>query len=388
MVNPDNMNIGVPIKKLDGISGKSKDRPALPSKPVKKEFKEVLEDKEQLEAGVPVSQGIGKAVSDIAKSKSDTKGVDKQSVMDLLASKSNKKVGDKKGDSSQAAPLVTSDHGLSGDLLTEENPSPDQSIIAEADSTPETDVGQSTTLVGWPAGAPLKGPTTKVEKPDDKQSPFKVYETAYKPRSPLSDSEDDTDYTSTSPVPAKKILRPDTQFTEVTPDLSFVNPLHGVISGATATTPIVGEVSPSVPQVDRAALISHIQALADKVVDSVYTLDQSGKTETIVTLKNMPLFNDARIILTSFNTAPKEYNVAFENLRPDAKQVIDQNLNTLRVALDDQGFVNVIHILSTTTIIEHPLPGDNTGAGQSFARGDREGNAGEGGPGGRKRGKG
>ncbi len=96
------------------------------------------------------------------------------------------------------------------------------------------------------------------------------------------------------------------------------------------------------------------------------------------------MFNDARIVLTSFNTAPKEFNIAFENLRPDAKKMIDQNLGTLKIALDDQGFVNVIHILSTTTIIEHRLPGDAP-TGQSFARGGRDTG---GGPSGERRQKG
>lgn len=151
-------------------------------------------------------------------------------------------------------------------------------------------------------------------------------------------------------------------------DLSAVNPLASPVNALAGVSDSSGQVS--------ASRITQLQEIVNQMVDKMHTMQREGKTETIVVLKMPPnsLFEGARVIVSSFDSATKEFNIAFENLRPDAKRLLDLNQNALRMDLETKGYANAVHIITTTTLIERPVPSD---AGQSFARGNRDGNQGD-----------
>lgn len=142
------------------------------------------------------------------------------------------------------------------------------------------------------------------------------------------------------------------QFTQTQPDLSYVNPLAGPLEAAQSTAS-VAEVKPT----PRAP---YIKELVTQLIDKLYTVQTEGKMETVVTIKHPPMFEGANLVVTSFNSANKEFNIAFENLSPQAKHLLDlqQNRNDLKLALEEKGYG--IHIIVTTTEIEHTILSDGT----------------------------
>lgn len=154
------------------------------------------------------------------------------------------------------------------------------------------------------------------------------------------------------------------------PDLSTINPLVGV-----SPTALISETAPmentSVPK----TTFSNIQEIVDQIVTNIYTLKVEGKTETLITLKHPPLFEGANLVITAFDTAKGEFNIAFENLTQMAKHFLEMqdNQNALRLALEDKGYV--VHIITTTTITETM----NIARSEEPSKGDREGRSGGGG---------
>jgi hypothetical protein len=87
----------------------------------------------------------------------------------------------------------------------------------------------------------------------------------------------------------------------------------------------------------------------------MYTVDKHGQTDTVITLKYPPLFQDAKIIVTSFDSAKGEFNISFENLTQAAQLLLDkeENRQSLLSALEKRGYN--VHILSTTTVETAPI---------------------------------
>jgi hypothetical protein len=136
------------------------------------------------------------------------------------------------------------------------------------------------------------------------------------------------------------------QFTQDQSDLSYLNPLQGSLEGAASTQ--AADVKPA----SRAA---YIQDIVNQMVAKLQTVRTEGKTDTIITLKQPPMFDGVNLIVTSFDSAKKEFNIAFENLSPQAKQMLDlqQNRTDLKLALEEKGYG--VHIIVTTTEVEHPV---------------------------------
>lgn len=114
--------------------------------------------------------------------------------------------------------------------------------------------------------------------------------------------------------------------------------------------------------------ISELKEIVDKIVDKLYTLQTQGKTDTIIVIKQPPIFANSQVVITGYSSANREFNLAFENLRPDAKQLLDANMNSLRTALEESGQVRALHIITTTTNLEHRIPGMQ----QTFANRDED----------------
>lgn len=318
MVTPDNSSIGSPIKKV--YYSEDDHKKFAPPPKASKDFKKYLDNDHHRPQG-KVSKGPDKPDKDDEESSAasvlETSSEGEQSVMSLLASKSAAKMKKPLTDTSKTKADVKSDDKVA----VNDSEIPKKSPL---------DVFQT------------KQNVTRDWALDDTVDPFEG-----ETKSPEKEHEED-------------------KYLSEHGDLTSVNPFAlGSLYNATT----VHATTDSVASVDHSAMIATMRELADKVLDGIVEMKQNGDTSTIVTIKNMPLFNDARIVLTTSANAANEFNVAFENLRPDAKQLIDQNLNTLRLVLDDSSYVNAVHILTTSTLIEHPLPTDTD---RNFARGDRE----------------
>lgn len=204
-------------------------------------------------------------------------------------------------------------------------------------------------------------PKTEVE------SPFSLY----KKLSTVAKAPTDTRQPAFSQEPTQDLHMPVSKedskknknvgrFQQEESDLSYVNPLSAPVNSLTA-------INDSSQKIEAAASASlNLKLLVEEVVKQLYIIEKAGQTETVVVL-NDPKFQDARLIVTEFNSARREFNLAFENLTGPAKKILDDNINALRLMLQDQGNAHAIHIVTTTTLIEHYLPGD--GARQ---QGDRD----------------
>jgi len=135
-----------------------------------------------------------------------------------------------------------------------------------------------------------------------------------------------------------------TEYTQEQPDLSFVNPLsqyNSVQSINQVTTEKIGSVT------------SPIHDIVTELIDKLTIIKTQGQTDTSVTL-NMPgMFKGTIIVISQFESAPNQLNLAFENLTQQAKLLLDSlaNRETLLNSLSKEGYT--IQNMTTTTIIEH-----------------------------------
>lgn len=224
-----------------------------------------------------------------------------------------------------------------------------------------------------------QAPALPKESAGLKETPFTLYRK-------LTESEKTTEnpyawetVSSESPteIPREHVKRSDkviaAHFEQEQPDLSYVNPFAPVTNVDSA------QISSKEP-LSRPAAVSNIKEIVEQMVKEMYRIEQSGQTSTVVVIQHPPIFEDAHIVVTSFDSATKEYNLAFENLTPQAKQLLDSNLSSLKMALEEKGYAKAIHIITTTTLIEHNIPTsqsetehhEDQGGGGSFAGGEQQ----------------
>lgn len=355
MTGPD-PNIRI-IPRRDISTGPSTDDDRkVPPVPPSGDFRKVLndDDKESRQA-VAKKQAAVKKKPFTADKDSVSLDTDEEQA---LASKKSKLKGQKNAEATQGE--------LTGEL-TEETAGLDEVIPAEnlvADENPF--------IPQTPAGTTTTTPTLGDVKPKD--SPFTLYkQTAAQKVNPQplawqSDIQSDTD----AIAPPKKDKGKDkiigSAYQEASSDIASVNPLAQV--GVPVAT--VGD-APVEPTITGSSLPSDLQIVVEKLVKELYVVEQSGRSDTIVVLNNPPMFKDAQIVITSFNTATKEFNLSFENLTAPAKQLIDANLPALRIDLESKGFANAVHIITTTTQVEHNVFAGGEGEGRERREGGRQG---------------
>lgn len=134
------------------------------------------------------------------------------------------------------------------------------------------------------------------------------------------------------------------QYTQEQPDLSFVNPLsqYNSIQAVHHTSP--GKIG---------SVTSPIHDIVTELIDKLTIIKTQGQTDTSVTL-NMPgIFKGTIIVISQFESAPNQLNLAFENLTQQAKLLLDSlaNRETLLASLSKEGYT--VQNMTTTTIIEH-----------------------------------
>lgn len=129
----------------------------------------------------------------------------------------------------------------------------------------------------------------------------------------------------------------------------------------------------------RAQIAETVQAL----VSQITVIQSKGQTDTVIELKNPPMLEGATIKLTELSSAKGEFNITFANLKPEAKQFLDQQLlkNSLSESLEKKDIV--VHQIITTTQVDPALqsseakPSDQQRQGREGGQG--EGKGGEGG---------
>jgi hypothetical protein len=131
-------------------------------------------------------------------------------------------------------------------------------------------------------------------------------------------------------------------------DLSYINPL----GMANVSVNEINSFAAQKTEVSSNKLT--MQQLIDSVVKAISTVQTQDKMDTVVTLKQPPLFEGANVVLTSYETARGEFNIRFENLTQQAKSFMDmqQNQDSLKFALQEKGYA--VHIVVNTTRVETP----------------------------------
>lgn len=194
-------------------------------------------------------------------------------------------------------------------------------------------------------GEHVKGPVAKVQSPSDL---FKTASAAKEKGVDPSQQHVKTDKGMGKGLGQKDKFT--TKYTQEQPDLATIDPFAAV-SGTQAVAPMGGEA-----KVERATpLTAAMRDLLEQIVKQMYTVSNSDKTDTVMTLQYPPLFKDARIILSSFETARGQFNISFENLSQAAQRVLDleENRRVLINSLESKGYN--VQIFTTTTILEpHP----------------------------------
>jgi hypothetical protein len=148
------------------------------------------------------------------------------------------------------------------------------------------------------------------------------------------------------------------------PDLSGVN----LFAQNSAQIEATAKIEPSSPQ----TRVVELQQVVDKIVKELYTMEVNGKTTSVVTIKDHPILKEAQVVVTGFESAKKEFNISFENLTQVGQRLLDQNLDSLRLAMEQKGFT--VHILTTTTQTENRIFSSES----SFARQQDKGQGGGG----------
>ncbi len=143
-----------------------------------------------------------------------------------------------------------------------------------------------------------------------------------------------------------EVKRP-TNFSQESVDLTYINPL------AINVKPTIEMDNKSFETVTPSQKMT-TQQIVDAIVKAITTVETQGKTDTVVTLKQPPIFAGSNIVLTSYESAKGEFNIRFENLTQQAKSFMDmqQNQDSLRFALQQKGYA--VHILVATTQVETP----------------------------------
>lgn len=114
-----------------------------------------------------------------------------------------------------------------------------------------------------------------------------------------------------------------------------------------------------------------MQELIDKLVHAVYTMQSNGKTETVLTLKEL---GGAQVTITTYDTAKSEVNITFSKLTQATESLMQQNRQSLESSLTRAGVV--YHMVQFTTADTITIPTSTSGRQPSFTR-DENAGAGE-----------
>lgn len=136
--------------------------------------------------------------------------------------------------------------------------------------------------------------------------------------------------------------------------------------------------SSSSPMIEpKGSRINELQAVINKITDQITVIEKNGVTHSVITIKDHPILNGAQIVLTGFDSARKEFNIAFQGLTQQGQNLILMNRDGLQLALENKGFT--IHILTASTLVEPVIKeqGENMARQQNPEDRQRQGKQGQ-----------
>jgi hypothetical protein len=165
-------------------------------------------------------------------------------------------------------------------------------------------------------------------------------------RQPMEDLVAESAGTGTKEGLAHEKGRQAAKFAQEQQDLAAINPLNALPPSG------VSQASNAKEAQQPGSIAAQMKEIVDQIINKLYTIDTSGRTNTLIQLKHPPLFAGSSIVITSYSTAKGEFNIAFENLTQAAKQLLDmkENQEALKFALDQKGYT--VHIITATTLTE------------------------------------
>ena len=130
-------------------------------------------------------------------------------------------------------------------------------------------------------------------------------------------------------------------------DLSYVNPLALQSQIAPTQAPSPADSA----KVQRpVGMDPNLALLIEKIVKQMYTVEKSGQTDTVMVIDYPPLFKDAKITVSSFESAKGQFNISIDNLTQQAQKILelDKNKKSLLNELEQKGYS--VQIFTTTTV--------------------------------------
>ena len=96
----------------------------------------------------------------------------------------------------------------------------------------------------------------------------------------------------------------------------------------------------------------------------------------MVTIRQPPIFEGATLTVTEYSSAPQQFNIAFGNLSPDARRMIESmaNQTQLKQALIDRGYTvqNIVIEAAPQPLVTPTTP---EGGGEAPGQGQGQGGA-------------
>lgn len=169
-----------------------------------------------------------------------------------------------------------------------------------------------------------------VEAPKPKKVPF--------PDDPVSDG-------AITPFEVKT-----TRYSSVEqPDIAEINPLGDRVQPTyiTPVTPIDASMVTDASAVKTPQPMKSIQEVIDQIVEKVYTVKQTGDTETVVDLKGS--FAGSRLIVTESDSARGQFNITIDNLTGPNQALIEAHRAKIMDTLLESG-VQVQRFTASTTL--------------------------------------
>lgn len=155
---------------------------------------------------------------------------------------------------------------------------------------------------------------------------------------------DSTTFTSKDRLKSDSRHKEKAQFSQEKADIAYINQNSQVVASIQTKAEEGQDVNRS----------KTIQELVNQVAESMEVMKSEGRTDTIIRLQHPPILRNADLILTSYQSAHNEVNIAFTNLSNDGKRFLDLQLqnDSLTTALREKDIV--VHMLTTTTLTETP----------------------------------
>jgi hypothetical protein len=128
----------------------------------------------------------------------------------------------------------------------------------------------------------------------------------------------------------------------------------------------------------RLALMEVIRQAADALA----TFITKQETSTVVTIRQPPIFEGATLTVTEYSSAPRQFNITFANLSPEAQRMVESmaNQQQLKQALVERGYtVQNVFIEATPGAISPPsagMPGQGGRAPGEFGQAEQGGGQG------------